>query len=54
MCWSATADLVAGTVVAAVGVVCVAHVRRVRDLPIAAPPLLLGAHQLVAAPSATA
>ncbi|MGW6984293.1 DUF6629 family protein [Streptomyces sp. NPDC054932] len=49
MCWSATADLVAGTVVCAVGVVCVARVRRARDLPVAALPLLLGAHQLVEA-----
>ncbi|WP_405690352.1 DUF6629 family protein [Streptomyces sp. NBC_00057] len=42
MCWSATADLVAGTCIAAVGVACVAQVRRVRDLP-----LLLGAHQII-------
>ncbi|MFI6931934.1 DUF6629 family protein [Streptomyces sp. NPDC050287] len=47
MCWSATADLVAGTAVAGVGVVCVARVRRGRDLPLAALPLLLGAHQIV-------
>ncbi|MFJ1967648.1 DUF6629 family protein [Streptomyces sp. NPDC087903] len=47
MCWSATADLVAGTGVAALGVACVARVRRVRDLPLAALPLLLGAHQIV-------
>ncbi|MCF3136391.1 DUF6629 family protein [Streptomyces olivochromogenes] len=47
MCWSATADLVAGAGVAAVGVACVARVRSVRDLPLAALPLLLGAHQLV-------
>ncbi|MEU6066822.1 MULTISPECIES: DUF6629 family protein [Streptomyces] len=47
MCWSATADLVAGTGVAAVGVACVARVRRSRDLPLAALPLLLGAHQIV-------
>ncbi|MFJ4485479.1 DUF6629 family protein [Streptomyces longwoodensis] len=49
MCWSATADLVAGTAVAAVGVACVARTRRARDLPLAALPLLLGAHQLVEA-----
>ncbi|MEU9038421.1 DUF6629 family protein [Streptomyces sp. NPDC048352] len=49
MCWSAAADLTAGTAVAAVGVVCLARVRRVRDLPVAALPLLLGAHQLVEA-----
>ncbi|MET8743417.1 DUF6629 family protein [Streptomyces sp. NPDC004728] len=47
MCWSATADLVAGTGIAAIGVVCVARVRRVRDLPLAALPLLLGAHQII-------
>ncbi|MFE6486358.1 DUF6629 family protein [Streptomyces sp. NPDC057757] len=47
MCWSATADLVAGTAVAAVGVACVARVRRPGDLPLAALPLLLGAHQIV-------
>ncbi|MFB7331265.1 hypothetical protein FNH09_39570 [Streptomyces adustus] len=49
MCWSATADLVAGTAVAAVGAACVARVRDVRELPLAALPLLLGAHQLVEA-----
>jgi hypothetical protein len=49
MCWSATADLVAGTAVAAVGVACLARTRRARDLPLAALPLLLGAHQLVEA-----
>ncbi|MFE7761402.1 DUF6629 family protein [Streptomyces sp. NPDC057438] len=49
MCWSATADLVAGTGVAAVGAVCVALVRDVRYLPLAALPLLLGAHQIVEA-----
>lgn len=47
MCWSATADLVAGTAIAAVGVACVAQVRRARDLPLAALPLLLGAHQVI-------
>ena len=47
MCWSATADLVAGSGVAAVGVACVASVRSRRDLPLAALPLLLGAHQIV-------
>ncbi|MFF3804251.1 DUF6629 family protein [Streptomyces sp. NPDC002032] len=49
MCWSTAADLTAGTVVTAVGVVCVARVRRARDLPVAALPLLLGAHQLIEA-----
>lgn len=47
MCWSATADLAAGVGIGAVGVACVARVRRVRDLPLAALPLILGAHQIV-------
>lgn len=34
VCWSATADLVAGAGIIAVGVVCVARVRRARDLPL--------------------
>ncbi|MCX4852629.1 hypothetical protein OG426_06540 [Streptomyces canus] len=49
MCWSATADLVAGTAIASIGVVCVARTRRAGDLPLAALPLLLGVHQLVEA-----
>ncbi|MFC8513466.1 DUF6629 family protein [Streptomyces sp. NPDC057257] len=49
MCWSATADLVAGTAIAGVGVACVARARRTGDLPLAALPLLLGTHQLVEA-----
>lgn len=49
MCWSATADLVAGTAICAVGIACLARVRRARDLPVAVLPLLLGAHQLVEA-----
>jgi len=47
MCWSATADLVAGGAVAGVGVACLARVRSSRELPLAALPLLLGAHQIV-------
>lgn len=47
MCWSPTADLVAGTVVVAIGVVVFVHVRRFRDLPLACLPLVLGAHQLI-------
>ncbi|MEU1433863.1 DUF6629 family protein [Streptomyces sp. NPDC005775] len=47
MCWSATADLVAGTAIAAIGAACVARTRRTRDLPLAALPLLLGAHQII-------
>ncbi|MGW8064287.1 DUF6629 family protein [Streptomyces ziwulingensis] len=49
MCWSAEADLVAGTGVAAVGVACVVRAGRARDLPLAALPLLLGVHQMVEA-----
>ncbi|MYZ37792.1 MULTISPECIES: DUF6629 family protein [unclassified Streptomyces] len=45
MCWSATADLVAGTGITMVGAVCVARVRHLRELPLAALPLLLGVHQ---------
>ncbi|AJE81376.1 hypothetical protein SLNWT_1000 [Streptomyces albus] len=47
MCWSATADLVAGAAVTAVGAASVAAVRRPGDLPLAALPLLLGAHQII-------
>ncbi|MCD9878667.1 DUF6629 family protein [Streptomyces guryensis] len=49
MCWSATADLVAGAGITCVGVACVARVHRPGDLPLAALPLLLGVHQLVEA-----
>ncbi|MBB5107914.1 DUF6629 family protein [Streptomyces spectabilis] len=50
MCWSATADLIAGTGITAVGIATVARAaRRPRDLPLAALPLLLGAHQLIEA-----
>jgi hypothetical protein len=49
MCWSATADLVAGSGIAVVGVACLVRVRRVQDLPLAALPLLLGAHQVIEA-----
>lgn len=49
MCWSATADVVIGTGVVVVGAVAVALVRDRRDLPLAALPLLLGAHQLIEA-----
>lgn len=47
MCWSPTADLVAGSAITAVGVVAIASVRRPRDVPMAVLPLLLGAHQLI-------
>ncbi|WP_172381820.1 DUF6629 family protein [Streptomyces sp. MNP-20] len=50
MCWSATADLIAGTGITAVGVATVARAaRRPRDLPLAALPVLLGVHQLIEA-----
>ena len=49
MCWSPTADLLAGSVVSAVGVAAVVNVRQLRQLPLAALPLLLGAHQLIEA-----
>ncbi|WP_306325564.1 DUF6629 family protein [Streptomyces venezuelae] len=49
MCWSATADLWAGLGIAAVGVASLASVRHPRDAPLAALPLLLGAHQVVEA-----
>jgi hypothetical protein len=49
MCWSATADLVAGTGIVAVGAVCLAQVRDLRQLPVTALPSLLGAHQLTEA-----
>jgi uncharacterized protein DUF6629 len=52
MCWSATADLAAGTVITALGAGSVAgavRARRPADLPLAALPLLLGVHQLVEA-----
>ncbi|MFF3489878.1 DUF6629 family protein [Streptomyces sp. NPDC002795] len=51
MCWSATADLVAGGAVTAVGVGCVARAvrSRPRAVPLAALPLLLGAHQIIEA-----
>jgi hypothetical protein len=49
MCWSSTADLIVGSGITAVGVLSVASVRRVRDLPMAALPLVLGVHQLIEA-----
>ncbi|PKV89693.1 DUF6629 family protein [Streptomyces sp. TLI_146] len=50
MCWSATADLVAGAGIMAVGAASVTlAARSPRDLPLAALPLLLGAHQIIEA-----
>ena len=47
MCWSPTADLVAGCAITAVGALCVASTRRARDLPLAVLPVLLGVHQVI-------
>lgn len=49
MCWSATADLTAGTVITAAGITCLVRTRGARDLPVAALPLILGVHQLIEA-----
>ncbi|MBO1332863.1 DUF6629 family protein [Streptomyces sp. VRA16 Mangrove soil] len=51
MCWSATADLVAGGAITAVGIGCVSRAARTRRaaLPLATLPLLLGAHQIIEA-----
>src|SRR5689334_21041520 len=49
MCWSATADVVAGSGIVSLGVLGMTRVRRRRDLPLAALPLILGAHQLIEA-----
>lgn len=49
MCWSATADVTAGTAVSAVGIATLASVRRPRDAVLASVPLVLGFHQLVEA-----
>ncbi|MEZ0088981.1 DUF6629 family protein [Streptacidiphilus sp. EB129] len=49
MCWSSTADLVAGGAVAVVGAAALPRVRRIGELPLAALPLLLGLHQLTEA-----
>jgi hypothetical protein len=49
VCWSAQADLVAGTAIAGLGLLCLARVRRSGDLPLAALPLVLGVHQLIEA-----
>lgn len=47
MCWSASADLAAGTVIVALGALGVALARHKRDLPLAALPLVFGVHQLL-------
>ncbi len=47
MCWSPTADLIAGSAVTLLGVAALSSTRRVRDLPLAALPVVLGVHQLI-------
>ncbi|HTJ69301.1 MAG TPA: DUF6629 family protein [Actinospica sp.] len=47
MCWSPTADAVAGGVIGALGVVTLVGARRGRDRVLGALPLVLGVHQLV-------
>jgi hypothetical protein len=47
MCFSATADLVVGTITVAAGVDAMAHVNRPAQRLVAALPLVLGTHQLV-------
>lgn len=49
MCLSAEVDLVAGLVIGAAGVDALCHVEDRRELPVAALPVVLGAHQLVEA-----
>ena len=49
MCFSAEADVVAGVVVGAVGIDALRHVRRRAELPLAAIPVVLAAHQLIEA-----
>lgn len=47
MCFSLEADLAAGAVVTVIGLDALRHVRRPSELPLAALPLVLGAHLLV-------
>lgn len=47
MCFSPEADIVAGVVVSGVGIDALRHVRHTREYPLAALPLLLGAHLLI-------
>lgn len=49
MCFSAEADLVAGVAVGAAGIDALRHVRQPAERPLAAIPMVLGAHQLVEA-----
>lgn len=47
MCFSATASFVAGSALSAAGVLTVARVKRRKELPLAAIPLLFGVQQLI-------
>lgn len=47
MCFSPQADLVGGIAIGAIGIDTVRHARHAREVPLAALPLLLAAHQLV-------
>jgi hypothetical protein len=47
MCFSPEADIVAGIVVSGVGIDALRHVRETKEYPLAALPLVLGAHLLV-------
>ena len=49
MCLSAEVDLVAGLVIGAAGIDALCHVEDRREIPVAALPVVLGAHQLVEA-----
>jgi hypothetical protein len=49
MCFSTTADLVAGSALAPVGVAALRQVRAVREIPFAALPALFAIHQLIEA-----
>ena len=47
MCFSAGADLVVGLAVGSIGIDALRHVRRADELPLAALPVVLAAHQLI-------
>lgn len=49
MCWSASADVVAGCTIIGLGALGVGFARTAKDVPLAALPLVLGAHQLIEA-----
>lgn len=47
MCWSESVDVIVGSIVVGIGVVGIGITRDRRDLPLAALPVVLGAHQLI-------